>query len=156
MRLRETPVLIPNTMVKPQAADGTALVTVWESRWPPKLKKNEDDSQRRLQNTKFERTSLRILKCKPTNVLKDSTKSLCIDTDTGNWRKEGSLRSTPSAGKCCSDSWFYQWLESWTRRKEEVLKVFRFLMTDKFSQWNKEKMRSNIEHLYDLENRIQR
>ena len=34
-----TPVPIPNTMVKTQAADGTALVTVWESRWPPKLKK---------------------------------------------------------------------------------------------------------------------
>ena len=34
-----TPVPIPNTMVKTQAADGTALVTVWESRWPPNLKK---------------------------------------------------------------------------------------------------------------------
>ena len=35
----ETPVPIPNTMVKPQTADGTALETVWESRWPPNLKK---------------------------------------------------------------------------------------------------------------------
>ena len=35
IRLGETPVPIPNTMVKPQAADGTALETVWESRWPP-------------------------------------------------------------------------------------------------------------------------
>ena len=35
MRLWETPVLIPNTMVKPYAADGTALETVWESRWLP-------------------------------------------------------------------------------------------------------------------------
>ena len=35
MRLGETPVPIPNTMVKTQAADGTALVTVWESRWLP-------------------------------------------------------------------------------------------------------------------------
>ena len=34
-----TPVPIPNTMVKTQAADGTALETVWESRWPPKKKK---------------------------------------------------------------------------------------------------------------------
>ena len=33
MRLGETPVLIPNTMVKTQAADDTILVTVWESRW---------------------------------------------------------------------------------------------------------------------------
>ena len=35
----ETPVLIPNTMVKPQAADGTILETVWESRWLPELLK---------------------------------------------------------------------------------------------------------------------
>ena len=35
----ETPVPIPNTMVKPQTADGTALETVWESRWPPAPKK---------------------------------------------------------------------------------------------------------------------
>ena len=40
MRLRETPVLIPNTMVKTWAADGTMLETVWESRWlPESLKK---------------------------------------------------------------------------------------------------------------------
>ena len=40
MRLGETPVelrflSIPNTMVKTQAADGTILETVWESRWLP-------------------------------------------------------------------------------------------------------------------------
>ena len=35
MRLGETPVPIPNTMVKPQAADGTMLETAWESRWLP-------------------------------------------------------------------------------------------------------------------------
>ena len=35
MRLGVTPVPIPNTMVKTQAADGTALETVWESRWTP-------------------------------------------------------------------------------------------------------------------------
>ena len=35
MRLWETPVPIPNTTVKTQAADGTALETVWESRWAP-------------------------------------------------------------------------------------------------------------------------
>ena len=34
-----TPVPIPNTMVKTQAADGTALETVWESRWLPNSKK---------------------------------------------------------------------------------------------------------------------
>ena len=38
IRLGDTPVLIPNTMVKIQAADGTILETVWESRWLPDLK----------------------------------------------------------------------------------------------------------------------
>ena len=35
MRLGVTPVPIPNTMVKTQAADGTMLETAWESRWLP-------------------------------------------------------------------------------------------------------------------------
>ena len=35
MRLGVTPVPIPNTMVKTQAADGTMLETVWESRRMP-------------------------------------------------------------------------------------------------------------------------
>ena len=37
MRQGETPVPIPNTMVKTLAADGTAVVTMWESRWLPDL-----------------------------------------------------------------------------------------------------------------------
>ena len=36
-----TPVPIPNTMVKTQAADGTALETVWESRWLPEFEKEK-------------------------------------------------------------------------------------------------------------------
>ena len=39
MRLGDTPVLIPNTMVKTLAADDTILETVWESRWVPDLLK---------------------------------------------------------------------------------------------------------------------
>ena len=39
MRLGETPVHIPNTMVKTQAAHGTMLETAWESRWLPDQKK---------------------------------------------------------------------------------------------------------------------
>ena len=39
MRPRETPVPIPNTTVKTRTADGTALETVWESRWLPDYKK---------------------------------------------------------------------------------------------------------------------
>ena len=35
MRMWETPVPIPNTTVKTQAADGTILETIWESRWVP-------------------------------------------------------------------------------------------------------------------------
>ena len=35
MRLGATPVPIPNTMVKAQTADDTALATVWKSRWMP-------------------------------------------------------------------------------------------------------------------------
>ena len=35
MRYGDTPVLIPNTMVKTIAADDTILETVWESRWLP-------------------------------------------------------------------------------------------------------------------------
>ena len=39
MRFWETPVHIPNTMVKTKAADDTILVTVWESRWLPDQQK---------------------------------------------------------------------------------------------------------------------
>ena len=35
MRSGDTPVPIPNTMVKTWAADGTMLETAWESRWMP-------------------------------------------------------------------------------------------------------------------------
>ena len=35
MRAGDIPVPIPNTMVKPRTADGTAPETVWESRWMP-------------------------------------------------------------------------------------------------------------------------
>ena len=39
MRAGETPVHIPNTMVKTEAADNTILVTVWQNRWLPDLNK---------------------------------------------------------------------------------------------------------------------
>ena len=42
MRPGATPVPIPNTMVKTRTADGTALETVWESRWPPNLKRKTE------------------------------------------------------------------------------------------------------------------
>ena len=37
----DTPVPIPNTTVKTQSADGTALETVWESRWAPDQKRKQ-------------------------------------------------------------------------------------------------------------------
>ena len=41
MRPGDTPVPIPNTMVKTWTADGTMLETAWESRWlPGSLKKD--------------------------------------------------------------------------------------------------------------------
>ena len=40
MRSGDTPVPISNTMVKTLSADGTALETVWESRWAPDQKEN--------------------------------------------------------------------------------------------------------------------
>ena len=40
MRFGDTPVPIPNTTVKTEAADDTMLETAWESRWlPDPLKK---------------------------------------------------------------------------------------------------------------------
>ena len=44
MRLGDTPVPIPNTMVKTQAADGTMLETAWESRWLPESKRKEAET----------------------------------------------------------------------------------------------------------------
>ena len=37
MRLGDTPVPIPNTTVKTEAAESTILATVWEDRWLPDL-----------------------------------------------------------------------------------------------------------------------
>ena len=45
MRPGDTPVPIPNTMVKTWSADGTILETVWESRWMP-LHFSLDESER--------------------------------------------------------------------------------------------------------------
>ena len=60
MRLGDTPVLIPNTMVKTLAADGTMLETAWESRWLPEPFKNniqKDDKIRWIyQWFKFRKT----------------------------------------------------------------------------------------------------
>ena len=44
MRLGDTPVPIPNTTVKTQSADGTALETVRESRWAPDQKKKNGET----------------------------------------------------------------------------------------------------------------
>ena len=61
MRSGATPVPIPNTMVKTWTADGTALETVWESRWPPNLKeKDEDGNAVEVKNKyRYGRTTIR-------------------------------------------------------------------------------------------------
>ena len=61
MRPGATPVPIPNTMVKTWTADGTALETVWESRWPPNLKeKDEDGNAVEVKNKyRYGRTTIR-------------------------------------------------------------------------------------------------
>ena len=41
MRLWETPVPMPNMMVKTQTADDTWLETAWESKWLPGYKKGD-------------------------------------------------------------------------------------------------------------------
>ena len=55
MRLGVTPVPIPNTMVKTQAADGTALETRWESRWLPEFEKRKTGftSDQRIEGIQF-------------------------------------------------------------------------------------------------------
>ena len=69
MRFGETPVHIPNTMVKTKAADDTMLETAWESRWLPDLKKDKTERfYQRLEvlnkGLKFLMTDKRIsLKC---------------------------------------------------------------------------------------------
>ena len=53
MRPGDTPVPIPNTMVKTRSADGTILETVWESRWMPLhcfLSEDERKRSLRLEN----------------------------------------------------------------------------------------------------------
>ncbi len=48
MRLWETPVPIPNTTVKTQAADDTWLETARESKWLPEPKIKQSDKSRDL------------------------------------------------------------------------------------------------------------
>ena len=51
----DTPVPIPNTMVKTQAADGTALEMMWESRWLPEFEKRKTGftSDQRIERIQF-------------------------------------------------------------------------------------------------------
>ena len=55
MRPGETPVPIPNTTVKTGEADGTALETMWESRWLPEFEKRKTGftSDQRIEGIQF-------------------------------------------------------------------------------------------------------
>ena len=55
MRLGETPVPIPNTMVKTQEADGTMLETAWESRWLPDYKKRIQETFHKFRQNRIYR-----------------------------------------------------------------------------------------------------
>ena len=91
MRLGDTPVPIPNTTVKTQSADGTALETVWESRWAPDQKKTTgwkpDDNK--------------------TGIGK------WVLSETG-WSQIWTVKSGANPyqpGRAVKICWFYQWLE---------------------------------------------
>ena len=76
MRLGETPVPIPNTMVKPQTADGTALETVWESRWPPApKKKNVICDMRFEENFRFHMTDKKSVRSVDTTPRSQAARS---------------------------------------------------------------------------------
>ena len=76
MRLGETPVPIPNTMVKPQTADGTALETVWESRWPPApKKKNVIRDMRFEENFRFHMTDKKSVRSVDATPRSQATRS---------------------------------------------------------------------------------
>ena len=55
MRSGETPVPIPNTMVKPWTAENTILETVWEDRWVPGALKTTADSWSKIEQAEEEK-----------------------------------------------------------------------------------------------------
>ena len=113
MRLGETPVPISNTTVKTQSADGTALETVWESRWAPDQKK------------------------KTTGWKPDEDKTgigKWVLSETG-WSQIWIVKSGANPyqpGRAVDINWFYQWLEVLKERSGGI-ESLRFLMTDKRS-----------------------
>ena len=136
MRSGETPVPIPNTMVKTWAADGTALETVWESRWPPKQKRKKTGFGMKLQISRFERTSPRNLKYQPTNVWKDHTKSLGIDTGKD---EQQLITANPISREVLLEiAGVHQWLEIkrdfsfWWLMKEAVSCTLKIAYKEKY------------------------
>ena len=69
----ETPVPIPNTTVKTQAADGTALETVWESRWLPAPKLSGNLESMSEANTNLVETYIDAL-----SDVRSASKSICL------------------------------------------------------------------------------
>ena len=51
MRRGETPVPIPNTTVKPRAAENTTLATAWEDKWMPDIFMECSSLEERLSET---------------------------------------------------------------------------------------------------------
>ena len=91
MRLGDTPVPIPNTTVKTQSADGTALETVWESRWAPDQKKTTG--------------------WKPDDNKTGIGKWVLSETGWSQIRIVKSGANPYQPGRAVKICWFYQWLE---------------------------------------------
>ena len=91
MRLGDTPVPIPNTTVKTQSADGTALETVWESRWAPDQKKTTG--------------------WKPDEDKTGIGKWVLSETGWSQIRIVKSGANPYQPGRAVKICWFYQWLE---------------------------------------------
>ena len=68
IRPGETPVPIPNTMVKTRTADGTVLETVWKSRWLPDYKNLSEDI-RRMAEVRFLSRSLNECEVNTPNIV---------------------------------------------------------------------------------------
>ena len=71
IRFGGTPVPIPNTKVKAGAADGTALETMWESRWLPETKEKGAEGRQGLSSGPSTRGKVFVRLKKPGTYLEN-------------------------------------------------------------------------------------
>ena len=103
MRSGDTPVLIPNTMVKTQTADGTMLETAWESRRLPDPyvgKPTESRKTYRSLKTEYRIKNLKSKVCKAND--RDKTSEADFERNLKQARKEKpTISSVTLDTKCC-------------------------------------------------------